>query len=133
MEREEIFKIHIERLKRKPQDFNIQDLASQSKDLSGREIEQTLRESMYNAYQCKEKKLTTDIISDVLIKKTNLLTTMAEQLKYLLEWVGWDEDKRDGIRARYANVTETLDMGKIKSEIDTIIKQVEKTEEDGTI
>ncbi len=129
-ERQDIFSIHIEKLSRKVKDFNIPELATESKRLSGREIEQTLKEAMYNAFQSDEKKLTTEIILDVLKKKTNLLTTMAEQLNYLLEWVGWDEDKKDGIRARYANLTDTLDMGQVKNEIDDILKSVENPDKD---
>lgn len=125
IEREEIFNIHLKKLNRKPEDFDVTNLALLSKDLSGREIEQTLREAMYNAFYNKDE-LTTDIIMEVLNKKTNLLTTMAEQLKYLLKWVGWDDEKKDGIRARFASIADSFDWGKVRSEIDDILKEVEK-------
>lgn len=123
-ERKDIFKIHINKLNRNPEKIDLSALSEKSKDLSGREIEQTLRESMYEAFHTNSD-LNTQIILDVLNKKTNLLTTMAEQLKYLLEWVGWNEEKRDGIRARYASVPPSLDMSKVKSELDSIFKDIE--------
>lgn len=123
-ERKEIFNIHLKKLNRKPEDFDVTNLALMSKDLSGREIEQALREAMYNAFHTKQK-LTTEIIIEVLGKKTNLITTMAEQLKYLLKWVGWDEEKKDGTRARFASIIDSFDMGKVCSEIDDILKEVE--------
>ena len=97
-ERQDIFSIHIKKLSRDPKDFDLAKLAEKSKDLSGREIEQALREAMYDAYFAK-RDMSTDAILNVLTKKTNLLTTMAEQLKFLLKWVGFSEDKNDGIRA----------------------------------
>jgi SpoVK/Ycf46/Vps4 family AAA+-type ATPase len=132
-EREDIFKIHINKLghsthhkkARNPDNFNLKDLAEKSKDLSGREIEQVLKEAMYDAYHNKEE-LSTSIILNVLSKKTNLLTTMGEQLKYLLEWVGFDEARGDGIRARYASTPNSLDLNRVQSEIDSMIKETEK-------
>jgi SpoVK/Ycf46/Vps4 family AAA+-type ATPase len=123
-ERKDIFEIHIKKLNRKPEKIECGKLAEQSKDLSGREIEQVLKEAMYEAYFNK-KELSTDIISEILEKKTNLITTMAEQLKYLLKWVGWDDIKKDGIRARFASPCESLDIGRVHCEIDEILKDVE--------
>jgi hypothetical protein len=51
---------------------------------------------------------------------------MSEQLQYLLEWVGWNEDKNDGIRARFASVPDNLDMKRVKSEIESLCKNIEK-------
>lgn len=134
LEREEIFKIHLKKLNRDPNNFNIPDMALLSENLSGREIEQTLKESMYDAFH-KKQELTTDIVTDVLQKKTNLLTTMAEQLNYLLKWVGWDDEKKDGIRARFASVTDSFNWGEVRSQIDDIIKEIEgpKPESDESI
>lgn len=129
-ERKDIFEIHIKRLNRDPNKIDTGKLAEISEDLSGREVEQALRESMYEAYFNK-KELSTEIIVKVLEKKTNLLTTMAEQLKYLLKWVGWDDVKKDGIRARFASPSESLDLGRVHSEINEILKDVEG--EDGQI
>jgi ATPases of the AAA+ class len=124
-ERIDIFRIHLSRLNRKPGDFELEALAQASTDLSGREIEQALREAMYDAFTLK-KELSTQIILGVLGKKTNLLTTMAEQLKYLLDWVGWDEEKKDGIRARFAHPVEGDNINRVQDEIAKLIADTEK-------
>ena len=124
-ERVDIYRIHLEKLNRKPKDFELEALAQASTDLSGREIEQALRESMYDAFANK-KALSTEVILGVLGKKTNLITTMAEQLKYLLDWVGWDDVKKDGIRARFAHPVEGDSMNRIQDEIARLIADTEK-------
>ena len=121
-ERQDIFSIHLKKLNLKVENFDLKKLAEASQDLSGREIEQTLRESMYDAFY-KDKAMDTDIILRVLSKKTSLLTTMAEQLDYLLKWVGWDEDKKDGIRARFASSFE--DRARVQDEIEKLLSDVE--------
>jgi AAA+ superfamily predicted ATPase len=124
-ERAEIFKIHIKKLNRDPEKFDIKKLAECSQDLSGREIEQALKEAMYEAYYSQGKDLTTEIILGVLNKKPSLLLTMGEQLQYLLKWVGYDEVKNDGVRARFASTPNSMDMGRITKEIDDLLSEVE--------
>jgi SpoVK/Ycf46/Vps4 family AAA+-type ATPase len=128
-ERVDIYKIHLKKLNRQPSDFDLEALAQASTDLSGREIEQALRESMYDAFAIK-KELSTQVILSVLGKKTNLITTMAEQLRYLLDWVGWDENKLDGIRARFAHPVEGDNMTRVKDTIDKMIADLEKNKSD---
>jgi intein/homing endonuclease len=129
-EREDIFKIHLKKLSRDPKDFDIKKLAEESQDLSGREIEQVLKESMYDAFskksEDKNSDLSTEFILNVLHKKTNLLLTMNEQLKYLLKWVGFDKDKKDGVRARFAHPIEENDITRVKDQIESLISEVEK-------
>jgi SpoVK/Ycf46/Vps4 family AAA+-type ATPase len=126
-EREEIFRIHINNLGRKDKfsDTDIKKLAEKSKDLSGREIEQVLKESMYDAFYAKND-IDLDIVLNALSKKTNLLLTMAEQLQFLMKWVGYDEDRKDGIRARFASPVDQLDMSRVQSEIDNLLKDIDK-------
>jgi len=123
-ERQEIFKIHIDKLQRDSSKFDLSKLASHSRDLSGREIEQALREAMYDAYHSKQD-INTDIVMKVLMKKTNLLTTMGEQLKYLLKWVGYDKDKNDGVRARFASAPNSMDVTRVQSEINAMLEELE--------
>jgi len=123
-ERCEIFRIHIKKISRDPEKFHIEQLAQHSQDLSGREIEQVIRESLYDAFYNK-KEFDTGVILNVLERKTNLLTTMAEQLDFLLKWVGWDDVKKDGIRARFASHIEDMtDMNRIKDQIDKLISEI---------
>jgi AAA+ superfamily predicted ATPase len=124
-ERKDIFKIHIKKINRDPEKIDTDKLAKASQDLSGREIEQVLREAMYDSFS-SGKELSTGCILKVLSKKTNLLTTMSEQLAYILKWVGWDENKQDGVRARFANIPDTGEKERIQNEIEKMLKDVEK-------
>jgi AAA+ superfamily predicted ATPase len=125
VEREDIFKIHINKLNRNPDSFDLKKLAEKSQDLSGREIEQVLKDAMYEAFHSNQD-INTEIILNCLVKKTSLIKTMAEQLQFLLNWVGWDEDKNDGIRARFASLPDPINISRVKSEIESLIKDVEK-------
>ena len=122
-ERKDIFSIHFKKFGRDPSKFDLEKIAEKSQDLSGREIEQALKEALYDAFY-KKIDLTTEVILEVLSKKTSLLTTMAEQLNYLIRWVGWDSQKKDGIRARFASPMDEMDRSRVMSEIDTLLKEV---------
>lgn len=122
-ERKEIFRIHLKRLNRDPNNFDLDLLAQNSQDLSGREIEQALKEAMYDAFH-KGVELNTVGVVLTLNSKTTLVTTMAEQLKALLKWVGWDKDKNDGLRARFASTPEPGDISRVRDEIEALLKDI---------
>jgi SpoVK/Ycf46/Vps4 family AAA+-type ATPase len=124
-EREDIFRIHIKKLGRDPDKFDLMKLAEKSKDLSGREIEQVLKDAMYEAFH-SHRDIDTETILGCLAKKTSLILTMAEQLQFLINWVGWDNEKNDGIRARFASLPDPINFNRVKNEIEAIIKDVEK-------
>jgi AAA+ superfamily predicted ATPase len=124
-EQSEIYNIQLKKVRRDPVKFDIEKLVKNSKDLSGREIEQVIKESMYDSFY-KGKEIDTENVLEVLKKKTNLLSTMAEQLKFILDWVEWDEEKKDGKRARFASKPDSIEIYKIQSEIDSLIKDIEK-------
>ena len=104
-ERAEIIGIQIqEQANNHPANFGVTSLAEHCRYLSGREIMQALKESMYVAFnEDKEKGLTNEIIKDCLSRKIPVVKTMEKQLEYLVKWVGYDEERKDGIRARFAN------------------------------
>ena len=131
-ERRDILSIHLSKMGCDPESLEIHRLAQQSENLSGREIEQALKEALYRAFHLK-KALSAEIISGVLHRKTSLLKTMAEQLKYLMEWVGWDPEKKDGIRARYANRNWDTDPGDVKAAIDNLCNEIEQGDPDEPI
>jgi AAA+ superfamily predicted ATPase len=125
VERRDIFSIHLKKINRDPNKFNLTQLSENSDNFTGREIAQIVKESLYDAFHSK-KELTTEHILNVLRKKTNIIVTMTEQMNLLFKWVGWDEEKKDGIRARYSSVPSDLEITKIQSEIDSIIGDIEK-------
>jgi len=120
-ERKEIFKIHLKKIKRDPALFDLERLAEKSKDLSGREIEQAIKEALYNAYHDK-KEITTDNILEVLNSKPGIMLTMKEKVGALLKWVGWDDQRHNGIRADYASLPDNIDS--IQAEIEKMINEV---------
>jgi hypothetical protein len=79
---------------------------------------------MYDAFHAGQD-IDTEVIAEVLSKKTNLLTTMAEQLRYLLKWVGFSDKKNDGIRARYASIPDSIDVTRVMDVIEDICKDIE--------
>jgi SpoVK/Ycf46/Vps4 family AAA+-type ATPase len=115
----------LKKINRDPNKFNLTQLSENSDNFTGREIAQIVKESLYDAFHSK-KELTTEHILNVLRKKTNIIVTMTEQMNLLFKWVGWDEEKKDGIRARYSSVPSDLEITKIQSEIDSIIGDIEK-------
>ena len=124
-ERQEIFRIHLKIVGRDPDKFDIATLAKNSDDFTGREIQQSIKESLYDAFS-KNEEVNTQYILNVLSKKTNITTTFNEQLKALYKWVGWNKDKKDGIRARFASTPDDMDVARIQSEIDSIVGEIEK-------
>ena len=113
-----IYDIHIRKTGRDPNKLgiNVQELASKSPYFSGREIEQVVKagliEMWYERRTSKtEIELTQDHLLKVLSSKIPMQKTMQEELDYLVQWVGWDEEKKEGIRANYASEREDdIDM-----------------------
>ncbi|MDO8640051.1 MAG: AAA family ATPase [Nitrosarchaeum sp.] len=106
-ERKEIIAIQIRENGRDPAKFDLDKLAQACQYLSGREIMQSTRESIYRAFALKKQgkvsDLTTDILLSTLQKKIPIVKTMEQQLQNLVKWVGYDKERKDGIRARFAN------------------------------
>lgn len=78
-------------------------MAGASENLTGREIEQVVTESIRKAFVSDSKVLTTEIVLDVVENKPPLILTMQEGIQALLEWVGYDPDRGEGIRAKFAS------------------------------
>lgn len=84
-EREEIFRIHIAKRKRKPQDFDIKQLAKESKGFSGAEIEQIVVSAMFASFHEERELEQKDLINE--IKNTIPLSVMMrEDIQALREW-----------------------------------------------
>ena len=128
MERRDIFSIHLKKIGRDPNKFGLTQLAENSENFTGREIAQIIKEALYDSFNenKKDKEITTEHILAVIKKKTSIIVTMTEQMSALYKWVDWDEQKKDGVRARYSSVPSDLDVSKIQAEIDSIIGDIEK-------
>jgi len=84
-EREEIFKIHLNRKGNDLGQFNIPQLAQITKGWSGSEIEQVIISAMYEAFN-QNRKLQEDDLFVIFGNSVPLATTMEEQIKKIRNW-----------------------------------------------
>jgi SpoVK/Ycf46/Vps4 family AAA+-type ATPase len=84
-EREEIFKIHLQKRDRDAERFDLEQLAKIADGFSGAEIEQAIIAAMYDAFAQNREFTQLDIIA--AIKSTLPLSrTMTEQVSALRDW-----------------------------------------------
>ncbi len=84
-EREEILKIHLKRKGRHPKDFDIKSLAEKSKGFSGAELEEVVKEALFQAYD-EEKEIENSHISTAIEKTYPLSHTMHETIVKMRQW-----------------------------------------------
>jgi len=84
-EREAIFRIHLRKRNRDPEDFDLPTLADSSKGFSGAEIEQALISALYDAFEESRPLTTRDMLRN-LEQTVPLSRTMAENISALREW-----------------------------------------------
>jgi ATP-dependent 26S proteasome regulatory subunit len=105
--RKECFRIQLSKYWKDPmgdiESIDLDALANASINLTGREIEQAVCDAMRKAFLSEGKVVTTEILEDVVRTKPPLVTTMREQVQELLEWVGYDSTRNEGVRAKYAS------------------------------
>jgi SpoVK/Ycf46/Vps4 family AAA+-type ATPase len=122
-DRATIYDIHLKNTGRdyKALGIDVEELAAKSPYFTGREIQQTVKAGLIEMwYERKSNKTEIDLNQQHLLKvlesKVPMQKTMQEELDYLVQWVGWDEDKKDGIRANYASERED-DIDRLFTEI----------------
>jgi len=84
-ELKDIFKIHIAKTLRNPQDFNLISLVDASKGFTGAEIEQAITDAMYNAFERDEEFSTKDIL-EAISNTVPLSKFMKESVDELRLW-----------------------------------------------
>ena len=84
-EREEIYRIHLERRKRDPGEFDCAALAAASEGMSGAEIEAMVIEGLWRAYPLGRDLLQEDIAHSIR-ETVPLSRTMAESIDSLRAW-----------------------------------------------
>lgn len=85
-ERKEIFKIHIEKKGRKIKNYDLDALASETKNFTGAEIENVVAASMYRAFYDKKREFTTEDLL-VEVKATRPMADgMKGQISYNNDW-----------------------------------------------
>ena len=84
-DRQNIFDIHLRRLDRDPQSFQLDALAKATKGYSGAEIEQVLLDGLFRAFH-EDRELNTDDIIDSIRETVPLAQTRAREITALAEW-----------------------------------------------
>ncbi len=102
-ERMEILKIHLRRKRQDPAKYQIAELADAAKNMVGREMWQAVKAAMRSSFNAGTDGLDEKILLEELRRKPRIFRTMVDELKEVLEWVGYDPDVDDGIRARFAS------------------------------
>lgn len=102
-ERIEILRIHLIKRGQDPKKFQLAVLAEAAQTMVGREIEQAIGAAMTKSFAASKESLDNDILLDQLRKKPRIFKTMGDEMKEILDWVGFDPDLNDGIRARHAS------------------------------
>ncbi len=102
-DRIEILKIHLKKAGQNSDNFNLAELTEKAKNMVGREIEQAIGSAMIESFAQERDALEESILSDELSRKPRIIKTMVDEVKEIVEWVGYDPNCDDGIRARYAS------------------------------
>ena len=84
-ERQEIFRIHLKKRHRAPQNFELETLCNFSEGFSGAEIEQVIISALYDAFEHGRPLTTADIVKS-LRETVPLSQTMAEHISALRTW-----------------------------------------------
>jgi adenylate kinase family enzyme len=84
-ERAEVFRIHLEKRRRHPEDFDVAALVEASKDFSGAEIEESIISALYDAFNDRTD-LATGHVMAALAETVPLARTMDEQIAGLRSW-----------------------------------------------
>jgi SpoVK/Ycf46/Vps4 family AAA+-type ATPase len=85
-EREEIFKIHLNKRDRDPKDFDVSLLADQTTDYVGAEIEAVIEDAMFSAFD-ENKEIATKHVLTAIKETVPQATRDVEELKAIREWV----------------------------------------------
>ena len=83
--REQILGIHLAKKGRDPKDFDLVDLAERSVGFSGAELEEAVREGLYEAFGEKHE-LRTENVARAIDKTFPLSRTMRDQIENLRKW-----------------------------------------------
>jgi SpoVK/Ycf46/Vps4 family AAA+-type ATPase len=101
--RKEILSIHLQKKKRKPKDFDLDVLSERSVGFSGAELEEAIREGLFDAFAASQE-LNTEHIKRAMAKTFPLSRTMQEQIGSLRQWAK--------VRARLASSVQPEDLPK---------------------
>lgn len=110
-DRVDILKIHLLQFgsltKEQVGKFDLRRLAEASENLVPREMEQAVDAALRKSFAERKPHLDFEIFEHELRTKPRILKTMDTELREVLNWVGYDADSQDGLRARYASTKQS--------------------------
>ncbi|MFQ5664776.1 MAG: AAA family ATPase [Terriglobia bacterium] len=83
--RRQVFRIHLEKRQRNPEEFDLEALAAAAEDFSGAELEQVVISGLYTAFAAK-KSLDTAVLLAELKSTYPLAVTRREDIERLRQW-----------------------------------------------
>lgn len=101
-DRIDILKIHLAKRSLNPAAYNLALLAENAEAMVGREIEQCLKASLTLSFVAGRPTLDEEIFAAELARKPRIVRTMVDEIRETLDWVGFDPNVDDGVRARFA-------------------------------
>jgi AAA+ superfamily predicted ATPase len=104
-ERRDIFRVHVRKKRREPQNFDLARLARESESYTGAEIEQAIEDAMTQGFSDDRREFTTDDIVAALHALVPLSRSQKEQVEALRNWL------REG-RAKSASFQEVREAEK---------------------
>lgn len=116
-DRVDILKIHLQMFGKLSKEqiarFALRRLAEASESMVPREMEQAVEAALRKSFVEKKPCLDFEILEQELRTKPRILKTMDAELREVLNWVGYDSDSHDGLRARYASTRQSNSTMKI--------------------
>lgn len=113
-ERVEILKIHLRKSGQNTDEYQLSLLADAAANMVGREIEQCIEQALVKSFNARKPKLDQAILEQALKRKPRIVKTMTDEVKELTDWVGFDEEADDGIKAHFASKPNRGKDGKFK-------------------
>ena len=105
--RVDIIKIHLASETRltaeEIQEFPLRELAKAAEDLVPREMGQAVKAALWQSFVQDKPNLDPEIFRHELQTRPRILRTMEREVREVLDWVGWDPDIQEGVRARFAS------------------------------
>lgn len=102
-ERIAILKIHLRQRGQDPAKYNLSMLSEKCSNMVGREIWQCIKAAQIDSFDQGKAGIDEDVLAEHLSRKPRIIKTMVDEIKEVLDWVGYDPDVDDGIRARFAS------------------------------
>lgn len=102
-DRIDILKIHLSKNGQDPDNFNLALLSEKADGMVGREMEQAIKAALIESFAQNRPSLDEAILAHELVNKPRILRTMVDEVKEVIEWVGYDKERNEGVRARFAS------------------------------